>query len=60
MEHALGRGRQAWLQVARGSVAIDSRGQTLEAGDGAAIIDDPLVKISGVSDQSEILLFDLE
>src|SRR5438067_2615721 len=35
VEHALGSGRGAWLQVARGSVEVN--GTALEAGDGAAI-----------------------
>ncbi|HEY8132434.1 MAG TPA: pirin family protein [Thermoanaerobaculia bacterium] len=48
-------GRYAWLQVARGSV--DVNGQTLHAGDGAAIEDERTITLSGRD--AEVLLFDL-
>ncbi len=54
--HELGKGRYAWLQVARGK--IDLNGKTLRQGDGAAIEGEPKLTIKGVED-SEILLFDL-
>jgi redox-sensitive bicupin YhaK (pirin superfamily) len=48
--------RHAWVQVARGS--IETNGQTLEQGDGAAISEERELKIVG-KEPSEILLFDL-
>lgn len=49
-------GRHAWVQVARGSVRVnDSR---LEAGDGAAILDERAIEFIGDTG-SEILVFDL-
>lgn len=48
--------RHAWVQVARGKVRIN--GNELKAGDGAAISDEPLVRVEGV-DSAEILVFDL-
>ena len=56
VNHALGTQRSAWLQVARGAVTLN--GESLQAGDGAAISDEPSVTISANSG-SEILLFDL-
>ncbi len=57
--HQLKPGRGAWVQVARGSV--DLNGRTLNAGDGAAISDEPEVKLTGSSGdkKAEVLLFDL-
>lgn len=54
--HPLAPGRKAWLQVARGEVSID--GQTLAAGDAAAITDQPQIAVRSV-EPSEVLLFDL-
>jgi quercetin 2,3-dioxygenase len=54
--HNFGKNRHGWLQVAKGSVQVN--GQTLEQGDGAAISDEPKLKIKGTKD-SEVLLFDL-
>ena len=54
--YELPNGRHAWLQVARGSVELN--GQKLDQGDGAAIGDEPNLKIKGTKD-SEVLLFDL-
>jgi redox-sensitive bicupin YhaK (pirin superfamily) len=48
--------RRAWLQIARGNVAVN--GATLEAGDGAGINDEGVVGVKAI-EQSEILLFDL-
>jgi redox-sensitive bicupin YhaK (pirin superfamily) len=55
--HALRPGRRAWLQVARGTVEID--GETLHAGDGAAITDVADVAITAAAADTEVLLFDL-
>jgi len=56
VEHSLGEGRLAWLQVARGSVGC--LGETLEQGDGLAVRDVPLLDIAGRED-CEVLLFDM-
>lgn len=55
ISHEFGANRFGWLQVARGSVEVE--GQHLEAGDGAAILEQPSIRISGRG--AEILLFDL-
>jgi quercetin 2,3-dioxygenase len=56
LAHALEAGRRAWLQVARGKVSLN--GATLNAGDGAAVTDEPVVNLKA-TEQSEVLLFDL-
>jgi redox-sensitive bicupin YhaK (pirin superfamily) len=55
VSHAFAPQRAGWLQVARGEV--DVNGQTLHAGDGAAIEDEASVTIAGRG--AEALLFDL-
>lgn len=51
-------GRSAWVQVARGGVAID--GEPLEAGDGAAVTDSKGFELQGRGGQpAELLIFDL-
>jgi len=52
----LAAGRHAWLQVARGDVRVN--GHRLDAGDGAAISDEPRVEIRAER-AAEVLLFDL-
>jgi redox-sensitive bicupin YhaK (pirin superfamily) len=54
--HALGPGRHAWLQVLRGRVTLN--GQSLSAGDGAAVSDEGRLEIGGQG-AAEVLLFDL-
>lgn len=54
--HQLGRGRGAWLQVARGIIALN--GTEMREGDGAAVEDEPSMVIAADTD-AEILLFDL-
>ncbi len=49
-------GRHAWVQVARGELLVN--GTKLAAGDGAALSDEKVVELAGVSD-CEALLFDL-
>ena len=56
LQHSLDDGRHAWLQVLRGEVALG--GETLSAGDGAAISDERSLTIDALTD-SEIMLFDL-
>ena len=57
VRHALPRGRRAWLQVVRGTVAMN--GQELHTGDGAAVEDEPTLTVSAQVDGTEILVFDL-
>ena len=58
VSYELKPGRGAWVQVARGSVNVN--GRTLTAGDGAAISDEPQLKITGTGEKkAEALLFDL-
>jgi hypothetical protein len=56
VEHHLEPGRHAWLQVVRGTVALN--GTRLGAGDGAAVSEESTLKISA-GDESEVILFDL-
>jgi redox-sensitive bicupin YhaK (pirin superfamily) len=55
--HPLADGRRAWVQVARGAVTVN--GETLYAGDGAAIEQEASVTVAALSG-AEVLLFDLE
>jgi hypothetical protein len=54
--HALGPRRAAWVQVARGAVALN--GEALGAGDGAAISNERALDIRAAQ-ASELLVFDL-
>ena len=56
VKHELQPDRHAYVQVARGSVALN--GKKLETGDGAAISGEQALELRGV-DKAEILLFDL-
>ena len=56
VRHDLKPGRHAWLQVARGAVNLS--GRPLDAGDGAALSDEPALEISATA-PAEVLLFDL-
>jgi hypothetical protein len=55
-ELALAPGRQAWVQVARGSVELN--GERLATGDGAAVVDETAVTLAG-GQGAEVLVFDL-
>ncbi|HEY9658264.1 MAG TPA: pirin family protein [Allocoleopsis sp.] len=55
--HTLPEGRVAWVQVARGAVQLN--GQSLTAGDGAAIAQEPLLTLQGAASDAEVLLFDM-
>ena len=62
VDHVLAPGRVAWVQVARGEIALN--GQALTAGDGAAIeasVGDDLdrLTLTGAADEAEVLLFDM-
>ena len=54
--HELADNRYAWLQVAKGSVALN--GKLLQQGDGAAVSDEQKLTIEG-KQHAEVLLFDL-
>lgn len=57
VDYAPAEGRSLWLQVVRGGIELN--GQPLHAGDGAAIEQEAAIALTGQSDDSEILLFDL-
>ncbi len=54
--HVLDSGRYAWVQVARGTIALN--GIPMEAGDGAAVSEESSLEIEGKG-PAEVLLFDL-
>ena len=56
VSHTMQDGRGAWLQVARGGLKLN--GQSLAAGDGAAVEKETILKLEATED-AEILLFDL-
>jgi hypothetical protein len=55
--HPLATNRVAWVHVARGAVELN--GQPLTAGDGAAIAAATPLTLTGVGDDTEVLLFDM-
>ena len=55
--HDLRAGRKAWVQVARGSAALN--GEELREGDGVAVEEAGVLKLVGTAKDAEILLFDL-
>ena len=60
VELPLAPGRHAWVHVARGRAQV--AGQTLGAGDAAALSEEPAVKLEGLGGEdqpAEILVFDL-
>ena len=58
IEHALKADRGAYVQVARGSIQVN--GTKLKQGDGAAVEEEPKLRISNAGpDGAELLLFDL-
>jgi len=56
VEHVVGAGRAAWLQLARGAVRLN--GEAMKEGDGAALADEAAVRVEATAD-AELLLFDL-
>ncbi len=56
IEHPVMVDRHSWVQIVRGSLVLN--GVTLQAGDGAAVSEEPLLSFSA-GDDSEFLLFDL-
>jgi redox-sensitive bicupin YhaK (pirin superfamily) len=57
VEHRYTETRGSWIQVARGSLAVN--GQRLEEGDGAAIENETLLHFTPGEEETEFLLFDL-
>jgi redox-sensitive bicupin YhaK (pirin superfamily) len=57
VSHTLAKGRKAWVQVARGSIEVN--GKHLRAGDGAAIVEEETIALTGKAAATEVLLFDL-
>jgi redox-sensitive bicupin YhaK (pirin superfamily) len=56
VSHALRPGRHAWVHVAEGEVKLN--GDTLQAGDAAALSSEPKINVVG-SKPSQVLVFDL-
>jgi redox-sensitive bicupin YhaK (pirin superfamily) len=54
--HQLGANRNAWIQVARGTITVN--GYDLNQGDGAAVSTESAITITG-REAAEVLLFDL-
>ncbi len=50
-------GRRAWVQVMRGEITLN--GQVLQEGDGAAVTDERQLTLVGISNESDVLVFDL-
>ncbi len=57
VSHELAEDRHAWVQLIKGKIELN--GETLNAGDGAAISKESLLKIKSLEDNTEFLLFDL-
>lgn len=58
VQHALGAGRSAWVQVARGAARLGEH--ELQAGDGAAITDLASLELTGAAAATaEVIVFDL-
>jgi redox-sensitive bicupin YhaK (pirin superfamily) len=56
VEHHLGPDRHAWVHVAEGELTLN--GQNMHAGDGAAVSEEPLLRLASKT-PSQVLLFDL-
>jgi quercetin 2,3-dioxygenase len=57
VEHNLAKNRHAWIQIVKGSLELN--GENLTQGDGAAVSDESLLQIKSLTDETEVLLFDL-
>jgi redox-sensitive bicupin YhaK (pirin superfamily) len=57
VSHAIAPNRSVWVQVARGAVQLN--GQPLTAGDGAAIVQESSITLTGTAENSEVLVFDM-
>ena len=56
VEHALAKGRRAWVQLARGALTLN--GQLLATGDGAGVREEAMLVLQA-SEDAEVLVFDL-
>ncbi|MFL5241919.1 MAG: pirin family protein [Gemmataceae bacterium] len=56
IEHPIAAGRHAWVQIIRGQATLN--GKQLQAGDGASVSNEGLLKLSP-QEETELLLFDL-
>ena len=57
INYQIDNNRAVWIQVAKGSISFN--GKLLEAGDGAAIVDETQITLTANNDTGEILLFDM-
>jgi redox-sensitive bicupin YhaK (pirin superfamily) len=57
VEYAITEGRHAWIQLIKGNLEVN--GETIEAGDGAAVSDEKRLELKSRTDETEFLLFDL-
>ena len=57
VRHNVDQGRKAWVQIATGSANLN--GHALQEGDGVAIENGTELYISGLRDNTELLLFDM-
>src|SRR6266700_3135395 len=57
VQHRLGAERCAWVQVASGTVELD--GRKLSEGDGASIVSQSALSLTGLGEGAEVLVFDL-
>ena len=57
INHRFSGDRAAWLHVVRGAITLN--GQSLSAGDGAAITAESTLTLQGTADEAEVLLFDM-
>lgn len=57
INHSSKENRTMWIQIARGAAMVN--GQTLQTGDGAGITEITNVELIAISNNTEILLFDL-
>ena len=57
IDHDLAPARHAWVQVASGALTVG--GETLQAGDGAALSDEPRLTVAATAPGTHALVFDL-
>jgi redox-sensitive bicupin YhaK (pirin superfamily) len=57
LEYSLGKGRAAWIQVAKGKIKLSQ--EELGVGDAAAVTGEDILKIKSL-DSSHVLIFDLK
>jgi redox-sensitive bicupin YhaK (pirin superfamily) len=56
LDYTMEPGRQAWIQIARGSLRVNE--VVLNKGDGASVTDETALKFQGI-EEAEFLLFDV-